>query len=220
MSKILPAIRNFLLDLLFPLECLNCRREGAHLCNRCFREIKFNDKNNQAKLKINLKVPALDNIAIAGDYENALWRLLITKYKYNFIEPLGLILTRFLIEFWNSENWKPDYVIPIPLSKKRLRWRGFNQAEIIAREFSSHFNYELTLDLKRERHGVPQASLSESERLANMESAFVWTGRDLNGCTILLIDDVVTTGATLNEAARTLRAAGASRVCALVLAKG
>jgi ComF family protein len=242
MSKILVSIRNFLLDLLFPLECLNCRHEGAYLCENCLLEIKFNDKNYQDKLKINLKVSSLDGIAIAGDYADPLLFLLITKFKYHFIEALGLILAHFLIKFWEinklhfpaetkPENhlpftpdylipFIPDYVIAIPLSKKRKRWRGFNQAEIMAREFSGHFDYEINLNLKRVRHQTPQANLTESERLINIKSAFAWSGKNLNDKNILLIDDVVTTGATLNEAARVLKEAGAKSVSALVLAKG
>ena len=110
--------------------------------------------------------------------------------------------------------------MPIPLSKKRECWRGFNQSEIIARHFSVYFNYELNLDLKRVKHRPPQAKLNEIERLKNIESVFTWQGKNLHNYNILLIDDVITSGATLNEAAWVLRAAGAQNVYALVLAKG
>jgi len=238
MFKILKKIGNLLLDLIFPIECLNCRQEGDYFCNSCFRELKFNNKEYLEKALKNIKAPYLDKIYIAGDYEDKSLKKLITKYKYNFLKPLGNVLAKFLISFWDLEiketetlNFKiskpqKNYiVIPIPLSKKRLDWRGFNQAEIIAREFSEHFKYELNLDLKRIKYKKPQAELSEKERLNNLKSAFSYLSDKnnkniLDGNTIILVDDVATTGATLNEAARTLKEAGATEIYGLVIAKG
>lgn len=238
MSKILKKIGNLLLDLIFPIECINCRQEGDYFCNSCFKEIKFNDKDYLEKALKNMKAPYLDKIYIAGDYEDKNLKKLITKYKYNFLKPLGNILANFLIIFWELEkqetetlNFKiskaqKDYlVIPIPLSKKRLRWRGFNQVEIIAHEFSEHFKYKFDLNLKRIKYQKPQAELSENERLDNLKSAFSYLNDKnnkniLESKTIILIDDVTTTGTTLNEAARVLKEAGALEVYGLVIAKG
>lgn len=222
----------FLIDLLFPLECLGCRREGFWLCETCFRQLKLADqeKNN------NLIIPDLTKIFIAGDYEDVLLRAAIKKFKYNFISGLGEPLARFLNLFWSGVILtRPDLapliepraiettsplLIPIPLSKKRLRWRGFNQAEILTRALNQYFSYPLNLQLKREYHSKPQATLNENERLKNLLGAFTWTGKNLNDRIIILIDDVVTTGTTLNEAAKILKAAGAGKIYGLVLAKG
>ncbi len=233
MSRPLKKLRSFLLDLLFPIECLSCQLEGKYLCDDCLAKINSNDAKYLALATSNLKISNLDKIFIAGNYEDPLLKDIILKYKYNFISPLGNILADFLIEFWKKEMIttiptlgsqvlpiSSPLVIPIPLSKKRLRWRGFNQAEIIARDFSAAFNYKLNLDLQRVKSQAPQATLSESERLANMKSAFSWKGSNLSGKIIILIDDVITTGATLNEAASVLKTAGASKVYGLVLAKG
>lgn len=239
MPNFFKKIHKLLLDLIFPIECLNCRREGAYLCEKCFRKIKFNGDGDLERLSINLKIPNIQKIFIAGNYEDSLLRSLIKKYKYGFILPLGEILARFLINFWNFSkptllapipNWPFNQssnqiqntilVVPIPLSRKRLLWRGFNQAEIIAREFSAHFNYSLDLRLKRTKHQPPQADLDEATRLENIKSAFSWTGLELKDEIIILIDDVTTTGATLNEAAGVLKSAGAKNIWALVLAKG
>jgi len=232
-------LKSFFLNLLFPVECLGCRREGAWLCAACFKKLKF----GPAKKKYNLIIPNLDKIFIAGDYDDPLLAAAIKKFKYNFITALGSILARFLILFWSGQNFLNEeltgaaaensstaintghnlispLVIPLPLSKKRLRWRGFNQAEILARELSAHFSYDLNLDLKRVKHKKPQAELNEAQRRNNIRGVFTWTGADLSGRTIILIDDVVTTGATLNEAAGILKAAGAEKVYGLVLAKG
>jgi competence protein ComFC len=229
-------LKSFFLNLLFPIECLGCHREGSWLCDACFKKLNFGSDEK----KHHLAIPDLDKIFIAGDYDDQLLATAIKKFKYNFVSSLGPILARFLIIFWsgqkllnerllisanelanqNSGLSSPPLVVPIPLSKKRQRWRGFNQAEILARELSAHFSYDLNLNLKRVKHKKPQTELSELERLNNVHGIFVWTGANLNNQTIILIDDVVTTGATLNEVARILKAAGAGQVYGLVLAKG
>lgn len=226
MPDCLRKIRGFILDVLFPIECLNCRREGDYLCEKCFRRIKFNDLAALASARQNLKTPSLEKIFIAGDYEDKLLRNLIKKYKYDFIKPLGEILARFLITFWNFQNDEQNeipsslIIMPLPLTAKRLNWRGFNQAEILARAFSRYFNYDFSSDLKRRGKQTAQAKLNETERLNNVQGVFFWEGENLQGENVLLIDDVTTTGATLNEAARILKTAGAGAVYALVLAKG
>jgi ComF family protein len=216
-------LKNLLLDILFPVECLGCRQPGFLLCERCFRTLEFNGPEKSFALSLS----ALDKIFIAGDYDQALLARLIKKFKYDFLSGLGAVLARWLIFFWSGQSalfpiGTPEQilVIPIPLSKKRLRWRGFNQAEILARPLCDAFGYCLSLDLKRTEHIKPQAELSGKERLANIRGAFRWTGPSLAGRTIILIDDVVTTGATLGEAAGVLRRAGAERIYGLVLAKG
>lgn len=226
MPDCLRKIRGFILDVLFPIECLNCRREGNYLCEKCFRRIKFNDLAALASARQNLKTTSLEKIFIAGDYEDKLLRNLIKKYKYDFIKPLGEILARFLITFWNFQNDEQNeipsslIIMPLPLTAKRLNWRGFNQAEILARAFSHYFNYDFSSDLKRRGRQKAQAKLSEAERLNNVHGVFFWDGADLQGKDILLIDDVITTGATLDEAALILKEAGANAVYGLVLAKG
>ncbi|MFA5000438.1 MAG: ComF family protein [Patescibacteria group bacterium] len=229
------GLKSFLLNLLFPINCLGCGQEGDWLCSACFKKITFGQRQ-----KMNLKTPDLDQVFIAGDYNDPLLAGLIKKFKYNFIAALGPILARWLIMFWSGQVAsqafdmgarpladKPNnfLVIPIPLAQKRLRWRGFNQAEIIAREFSAAFGYPLNCrDLKRSGRRRRQASLSEKERFNNIKGVFSWHGKplgeDSSGTTIILIDDLITTGATLNEAARTLKAAGAKQIYGLILAKG
>ncbi len=249
MLKLLRRLRNLILDIILPIECLNCGLEGEYLCPKCFSQLSFSDEKYLKPARVNLKINELKKIYIAGDFENSILHNLIIKYKYNFISPLGKILADFLIIFWQKtfinnvlgslsgrrKNFSaaPFLVIPIPLSKKRERWRGFNQAEILAREFSVYFGYKLCLNLKRIKHKKPQAALNEAERLENMKNTFVWQDtnknqpgasenikKNLGDYTIILVDDVITTGATLNEAARVLKSAGAKKIYGLVLAKG
>jgi competence protein ComFC len=118
-------------------------------------------------------------------------------------------------------DFKNCLIIPVPLSAKRRRWRGFNQAEIIAKVFANNYGLEMDdKNLIRVKHKKPQAKLNEIRRLENIKDCFDWRGGDLNKKNIILIDDVVTTGATLNECAKVLKAHGAGEVWALVIAKG
>lgn len=220
-------LKSLFLNLLFPPECLGCGQEGTYLCARCFKKLKFNGAERTAALTTNLKTSALAGIFIAGDYDDPLLASLIKKLKYNFLAELSPTLGQFLTLFWQGQlalipnNELTDAtLVPIPLSKKRLRWRGFNQAALLAREMAAAFAYPLNQDLKRIKHSWPQADLNGSERLNNIADSFAWTGTNLDGRTIILIDDVATTGATLNEAARVLKAAGAGAIYGLVLAKG
>lgn len=221
------SLKSFILNLLFPIECLGCKSEGAWLCEKCFRRLKFNDR------KYPLNTPNLAEIFIAGDYDDKILADLIKKLKFNFVDNIALILGRFLSSFWtgiifsqpelknsglNSEN--EILLIPLPLSRKRQNWRGFNQAELIAYSFNADYDYELNLDLKKIKDTKAQSSLNESARAKNIKDCFTWTGKNLKNKIIILLDDVVTTGATLNEAAAVLKEAGAEKVYGLVAAKG
>ena len=259
----------FLLDLIFPIECLGCGREGdppageaGWLCGRCFK--KLNLKNRQYCLHCKKAndfgqfcppcrvLYGLDGVWIAALYDDKLINLAIKKLKYHFISSLAGALGELLIIFTDNlinqagvlkaglregVSWqdldraknaplaildfKADLVIPVPLSAKRLRWRGFNQAETLARIFSRAYGLEInTRDLIRIKHRTAQAKLNEIKRLENIKNCFVWRGGNLNKRNIILIDDVVTTGATLNECAKVLKANGAGEVFGLVAAKG
>ncbi len=228
MFKFLKKIGLKLLDLFLPIECVNCQTEGVYLCDACFEKLKINNPEDSKILSANLKTLNLDAVWIAGNYEDPLLKKLIIKYKYNFLEPLHKPLSLFLKNFWKNYLLSSSQIIdknnfliiPIPLSKKRLKWRGFNQAELLAINFCFYFNYSLSLNLKKIKNRPPQVSLNEKEREKNLQSVFAFKDKRLEEKNILLIDDVTTTGATLNEAAIILKKAGAKRVEALVLAKG
>ena len=111
--------------------------------------------------------------------------------------------------------------MPVPLHPKRLRWRGFNQSVLLARQISRV--YDIPLDpftLQRHRETPPQTQLNEAERRKNMRGAFtVDADRPVTGKNILLVDDVYTSGATVNECSRTLKKHGAKDVYVLTLAR-
>jgi ComF family protein len=118
-------------------------------------------------------------------------------------------------------DFKNNLLIPVPLHKNRERVRGFNQAEAIARSIAVHAGLACrTGRLLRLKPTPPQAKLGEKARLSNVINCFAWRGDDMRGENVLLVDDVVTTGATLDECARVLKTHGANEVWGLVIAKG
>ena len=254
--------RDFILDLLFPRECLRCGQEGAWLCESCFRKLPLKSDQYCLHCKKANKYGefcsscqanyALNGVWIAGDYASAIIAQLVKKLKYKFIKdislPLGQYLALFMrnllnqarltaLDLGRGADWRrlgkltsspppllafsECLIMPVPLHQKRLRWRGFNQAQALAQHFAANFHLPLITDgLMRNKHTKPQASLNEAERQHNLAGCFDWQGAKLNGQHVILIDDVVTTGATLNECARVLKKAGASEVWGLVVAKG
>lgn len=224
-------VKHFLLDLFFPITCFGCDKSETHLCFKCFKRLKFLEHDNLKLLEKN----NLSAIFIAGNYQNKLLAKLIIAFKYNNIKGLGYNLAQFLNFFWEGKiktiefrnkklaaSFKDILVVPIPLSKKRMRERSFNQSEILAYFFCQEFSYQLFLGLKRKATRRNQAQLRADRRKKNIKDSFFCDMKDLRmirSRNVLLIDDVITTGATLNEAAATLLSLGAKKVYALVLAR-
>lgn len=139
--------------------------------------------------------------------------------KSHLAETLGPLLATFSRTWLNHLN--SPLIMPIPLHPVRLRERGFNQSLLLARFVMSALDAELDfLTLRRIRYTQPQTGLKRDERRKNVRRAFgVVDGEALEGRSIILVDDVATTGNTLNECARVLKRAGAKRVFGLVLAR-
>ncbi|HLC90054.1 MAG TPA: ComF family protein [Patescibacteria group bacterium] len=214
-------LKKSILDLLFPIECLGCKKDGEWLCANCFNSIKINNQPFQ----FNSSSHYLKRILVAADYQQPLLAKVIQTFKYNFIPDLGEILGKILLDFLGNLADQIDFsdfdlVIAVPLTKKRKLWRGFNQAEILAKIVSENLGMETDFSLlKRKYQTAPQVTLSAKERLVNVKGVFaVKTPNQLKGKKILLIDDVATTGATLTECAKVLKENGAKEVWALVVA--
>lgn len=241
--------RDFFIDLIFPRECFSCREEGAWLCEECLRKIKTKDSQYCFHCRKEHIFGCfcslcqadyfLDGVWIAGDYEDKTVSGLIKNFKYHFIRDLSSSLGKYLSFFMKdlisknrallSGNKKRDVLInfqdallvPVPLHQKRFKWRGFNQAELLAKEVADQFNLKINKDnLQRIKHKKAQAKLGAEERSQNIKDCFVWCGDALIGKNIILIDDVATTGSTLNECAKVLKENGAGEVWGLVLARG
>jgi len=168
----------------------------------------------------------------AGVYEGTLMKTiqrLKYKGKIQLARPLGMLLFFSFIKYWNNKN-RIDLIVPVPLHIKRFRKRGFNQAYLLIREWFSYadaFNIELSYS-KIERNALiknkqtkPQTGLDRKQRRANIKNAFsIGNASKISGESILLIDDVYTTGATADECAKVLIKEGAKSVDVLTLARG
>jgi ComF family protein len=211
-------ILNILLDLIFPNRCLGCGQNGNYLCPSCLQDLPLAEK------------PEYDFIYSVFNYrdktvKNAIWTL---KYRGRFsiaqilAQAMSGKLLEELADLEMMENFTEPLVIPIPLFNKRLKERGFNQAEILARELVK-LNSRLNLCrnvLNKTKETPNQARIRDkTERLKNLRDCFEIHNSDIiDGRNIILIDDVSTTGATLSEAKKTLERSGAKKVIALTLA--
>ncbi|MCP4356758.1 MAG: ComF family protein [Chloroflexi bacterium] len=146
----------------------------------------------------------------------------IHKMKYEGLFGLADPLANLMVEAWSNWHMPVDLVTPIPLHPDRKRKRGYNQSDLLAKQFSTHLNLKYDANiLKRNRNTIPQVGLNAAERLTNVEKAFDVTdnSNNIGGKHILLIDDVCTTGATMTSAARALLTAGAQTVSGYCVAR-
>lgn len=212
-------IKKIFLDLLFPVSCFNCGRGNQLICQECsdkFLKLLGNNTNAGDSCQY------LTKVLVAFDYNNQLVARAIRAFKYNFIFDLADILGSLLVEFLKSQNLKNfDLVIPVPLNIKRKNWRGFNQAELLARIIGQYYLLPVENDLLIRRVNThPQVGLSAKQRQTNISGIFcIKKEYILKNKKILLVDDVITTGATLNECAKLLINNGAKEVWAAALAK-
>ncbi|MFA6534255.1 MAG: ComF family protein, partial [Patescibacteria group bacterium] len=197
-------LKKIVLDLLFPVNCLGCGWADVWLCQKCLKNIR------RFRQVVSLPEPNwLDEVVVAASFSDPLVRRAIHSFKYQMVEDLGPVLVR-LFQPEIGRRFKDYCLTPIPLSRKRLRFREFNQAEVLARALTKRFNLPLATNLLiRIKDRPTQASLKRAERLENIKNIFTLSQPLGSAKQILLVDDVATTGATLNEAARVLKKAGA-----------
>lgn len=217
-------IKTFLLDLFFPKFCFGCQKEGNYLCPDCRAVLEIFSSHQTFKTKY------LHDLYFASDYQNFLLKRIIQKFKYSpFVKELSLPLASLIIDHFQLLDNPPiflrekkDYIlVPIPLAKKRMKWRGFNQAEEIAKHLAKFLNLPLLNNvLVKIKSTPPQVELSEKERKENLKGAFFCQHSELiKGKKVLLVDDIYTTGATMEEAGKTLKEAGAKEIIGIVVAK-
>ena len=159
---------------------------------------------------------ALDQLIVCMRYEEGAVREAIHTFKYNGVFDISSLLGKIMREKLRRSRVVYDVVVPGPLHKQRLRQRGFNQATLLVQSMS----LQPMRGLVRKQYTVPQADLERTARLMNLKDAFEWRGGEIIGQTILLVDDVSTTGATLQACAHALKRAGVREVIGFVLAHG
>jgi len=236
--RFLSLLKTEILNLIFPLVCLGCGREGTLLCTHCRQSLDFIPPSCIGCRKFvtaTSRIPAgrtchscrrQSNIFAflsPFSYDYPLIRELIHLLKYSRVQLVAPVLAEILSEYFVRFQiiFPPQaIIIPIPLSRARTRIRGFNQSELIGRLLAEKLG--LVLDsaiLVKVRNTPPQTELSRSERLLNARGAMkVISPEKVKNATLILLDDVKTTGATLDEAASLLKEAGAKRIWAVTVA--
>jgi len=236
------SLKTAILDSLFPVFCLSCGKEGFWLCENCLAQTKIldfqvcpaceaviTDKGFLCHFCRESRKSYLDCLIVAVSYDDPSARKMVHNFKYRFISdisrPLAKLVCRALVR---NNVTLPDFLVPVPLHPKRSRWRGFNQsfllAEHIAKNIAPLMEIEVLDILRRKRYNQPQMQIKNyQERLKNMQNIFRLKPdtkpNAIKNKTILLIDDIATTGATLEECAKVLKSAGAKKVFAAVVAR-
>lgn len=204
-----------LLDLLFPRSCVGCGREGSYLCQDCARRLQF--------FPSLLPLPpgsALDSLFAFAQYDELL-KAAIHRVKYKGEFAILFDIAPLLATHLPPSYLKSACLVPVPLHRSRERERGFNQSEVLAKALTKELKIPVQLLLAKQKKTPSQATLKRKERLSNLTNAFSILHPDQHiPSTILLVDDVATTGTTLNECARVLKQHGAKKVFGVVLAHG
>ncbi len=212
LSRKTKVIRGGLQAVFYPLFCAGCGRKIDQdiFCANCASQLQ------------NTPAQTISHIRSAADYRYPLNRA-ICSFKYNgqtwLAKELAAMMVKQFPLFYQDK--RIDCLIPIPLFPARQRSRGFNQSELLAREIGNNFSLPvLTGTLLRTRNTDSQVRLARGNRLKNVAGAFlVRKPQDIQKKNCLLVDDVVTTGATLNACRHTLLAAGASQALGFTLAR-
>jgi len=226
----LQQVKTALLDLLLPLRCLGCGREGDLICPSCRQSLPgirlpicqrcgaTVSEGNLCRSCINYPL-TIDGIRSVFLFQGTV-RQSILQLKYRHLKAIAAPLGQLLAEYLGSHPLKGEVIIPVPLHPRQLRERGYNQASLLAKELGKLIGLPVLEGLLvRVRDTISQArTASAIERRRNVQDAFV-CHQGLSGKQILLIDDVCTTGATLDACATALKAAGASSVCGLTIAR-
>ncbi len=213
---------NIFLNIIFPEKCLGCGEKGFLICKKCIENLP---------MPISTYVENPIKIFPTTSYSSKTIKKAIRELKYRKVKRLAkifadLIHTRIFLDKTNLLNYRHpmSIVVPVPLSKKRLRQRGFNQAELIAKHLSDKIGVDMYKNvLYKIKETASQVDIKDrGERLKNLKGVFSIKPRQVGQVknkTVFLVDDVSTTGATLFESAKVLKKAGAKEVIGIVVAR-
>lgn len=219
-----------LLNIFFPPQCASCKSDGAFLCKECRINFKIRPISQKRRKFAKNERPDyqyLNGVIYAADYQkNPQLKAAISQFKYKFTRELTTEFTSLIAQKLSElqmVNRKPFFLVPVPLHKKRLAYRGFNQSDLLANGVANSFRQkaEVHFVLRRIKNTSQQAKLSKNERHKNLENAFQLGQKidQLKEKICFLVDDVCTTGSTLEACAKVLKEAGVKKVYGLVIAK-
>jgi len=224
-------LKGMALDLLFPKWCVGCGKEGDFICDSCRRAIlrivpPLCPRCGKPQLS-GILCPGcsswqaeIDGIRAPFQFDGAI-RQAIHQLKYKNLRALAEPLATLLRDYFIANPVPAETLVPVPLHRKRLRERSYNQSSLLAEELGKLLGLPVVRDcLIRKQHTPPQARTSTiKERRHNVSGAFACRDQRLRARQVLLIDDVATSGATLDACAAALKANGATSVWGLVLAR-
>lgn len=218
-----------ILDLLFPKRCVACKKIGSYLCGDCFAKLK----PVETPLCVMCDRPAIgggthpicktryspDGISAAYQFTKQI-KALVHTLKYRGVYDLTTLCSALVAPcLVDGLVKRQPVIVPVPLHASRLLERGFNQTELLARQLALQNNLPVRTDLVKRTINTPtQTKLNRSSRQENLKNAFAVVG-DVRGMSILLVDDMVTTGATVRACTNALKRAGAKWVWVLALAQ-
>lgn len=235
----LAKIKSLIMEIIFPPLCFGCEKnledKNDLLCEQCLGSIKINNTlfcpvcqaripdfkricgHSSDKIK---EFPFL--LGAATQYDKPVQNI-VHLFKYKGFEKAGLFLAKLMSDCVFSMNFDLSdfYAVPMPLHPLKRRKRGFNQSEILAKIMAPKFGFEIADFLVRIKNTGSQAKMKNKDlRKENIKNAFVVSKPEkIIGKKIIIVDDVYASGATMSEAAKTLKAAGAKKIIALVAAK-
>jgi ComF family protein len=223
-------VLGWLLEAVFPARCIGCQRRGSALCGPCRAELPYLPEGVCYRCASRRGArgvcrgcrhlsPVVSSLRAPFAYEGAA-RTAVLTLKFRSGRYLAPLMGELLCAELSRRPLHAEIVVPVPLAPGRLRTRGFNQAMLLAEQVCTSVSATLVIDALTRRERPPQSTLKAPDRRSNLEGAFACAeGSALVGKRVLLVDDVVTTCATVSACADTLAEAGARRISVLAFAR-
>ena len=219
LEKSVSAIFNFI----FPPQCIICGTKNKnYICDRCDKIIKKYESNQfLPEFEDNNKCRSYDKLYYLFRYEKMIRKIMIN-YKF-YSKPY--ICHFFAFKILNNKKLsqilkKYDYIVPVPMSKTKEKIRGYNQTSLVTEILSNALKIKHNTNLKKTNNALTQSKLNKSDRKANIAGAFYIKEKNcFKNKRVILLDDIYTTGNTIEECARLIKNNGASEIMVIILAR-
>ncbi|WP_425389677.1 ComF family protein [Ekhidna sp.] len=219
-------IRDFI-SLIFPINCINCKQslisEEKYLCTSCKIDLPLTNDHQNESNDLFKKFAFEPKIRSAAAYMHfnvgGITQKLLHNFKYKGQKEIGMLLGSWMAP--TLDHFTFDEIVPVPLHPRKLRKRGFNQSEVIAKQISDYYKVPVNTTLiEREVYTQSQTRKSKANRWSNMQNVFSKATTDCSGKSILVVDDVITTGATVGMLCERLVEASVDQVHLASIARG